>query len=312
MKYVVGHKCPDTDSVCTIIAWSWYLNEIKKIEVIPIIQGEPNKESDFILKYWQVATPKLVTKVSEKDEIFLMDTTNPEEMINGYEKGTINAIIDHHKLGGLSTSQPLEVVIKAYGCTATVFYEYIMNEAFDIKCLPKEIAGLMVSAIISDTLFLKSPTTTKLDREAIRILSEIAQISNVEEYANRLFDAKSDVSDVTDKYLINSDAKRFVLGNKKVLVSVVETTRPKNVLERVNNIKKEMLNIDQKSGYDFIAFFVIDIINQNAYYIVQGNVIDKWIASGYEVDMNGKDYVLLPGIISRKKQIIPVLEKVSK
>jgi len=312
MKYVVGHKGPDTDSVCSVVAWAWYLNKVKGIKVTPIIQGKPNNESEFVLKFWNVKTPSILTKVSEGDEIYLMDTTNPDEMINGYDKVNINMIIDHHKLGGLSTVMPLDVTVRAYGCSATVLYEYMINENYDINLLPKEVAGLMISSIISDTLFLRSPTTTKLDREALQILSKVATMSDLSMYANKLFDAKADLDDITDMELISYDAKKFDIGGKKVLVSVIETVKPKDIFLRVKNIRKEMQNSVSSGEYEYIAFFIIDIINRNAYYIVQGNIIDKWVANGYNVEVEGQDYVLLPGIVSRKKQIIPVLEKVSK
>ncbi|HEQ65427.1 MAG TPA: manganese-dependent inorganic pyrophosphatase [bacterium] len=256
-------------------------------------------------------TPEVVRKVSDSDEIYLLDTTNPDEMIEGYENATILSIIDHHKLGGLRTSSPLDANIRAYGCSATILYEIIESEG-NLDNIPVEIGLLMLSSIISDTLNLKSPTTTEQDKRAVKMLAEVGKIYDIDSFSESLFEAKSDITGISDGDLLQYDAKEYEFAGKRVLLAVFETARPKNVFERFDSLRKEIEKLLSDGKYDNVIFFLIDILGETGYYLVQESVVDRWIEDGFNVKTKGVDFVELEGVVSRKKQIVPVMEKVIK
>lgn len=308
MIYVLGHKNPDTDSTCSPIAVAWYLNNIRKIEAKAVLHNPCNKEAEFILKYWSFDKPEVIEKLPEEAKVFLVDSTNPDELPLITEDIEVTEIVDHHKMGGLATSKPLNATIRTYGCTATLLYEYMLNETPDLK-LPKEIAGLMLSAILSDTLNLKGPSTTDKDRTVAKQLTSIADVGDVNEYADKMFDAKSSIEGMSMEDIVNTDAKEYELGGKRSLVAVFETVKPQVVIEKKDEIVKALETTKAKDGYQMIFFFVIDILNEIAYYFSSGEQENTVITKGYDVSIDPSGITMLDGVVSRKKQIVPVLEK---
>jgi manganese-dependent inorganic pyrophosphatase len=302
---VFGHKSPDTDTTGSAILWAWYLNNHTTTPATPYVLGELNKETQFMLSRWGVPQPALLESLSCEDEVVIVDTNNPQELPDNINEAQIVAIIDHHKLvGGLETKSPPTITMRPLACTATLIHD-LMGEAADT--LPKEIAGVMLSCILSDTLEFRSPTTTPHDKAvAEKIAKELGV--DITAYANELFAAKSDVSDYTDSGLVHLDSKKFPVGEKNIRVSVVETTTPIAILDRKSGIIAAIKHIlEAEKDTDDVLFFVIDILKEEATVLTYSELTKKIIQSSFEVSVT-EDTVVLPGIVSRKKQIVPVLK----
>lgn len=300
---VFGHKSPDTDTTCSAIIWSWYLNSQGR-QAEPYVLGELNKETEFVLKRWGVERPEVLESIEENDEVVIVDTNNPQELPEKISEATVLAIIDHHKLSGLSTKAPLEITMKPLACTATLIYD-MMGAA--TQKLPKEIEGLILSCILSDTLEFRSPTTTPHDKEIAEHIAKSIGV-DIASYAKEMFDAKSDVSDYTDLGLIHLDSKKFEVGGKNFRVSSVETTAPEQVLKRKAGIVAaiEQLKKDEPDTNE-VLFFVVDILKEEATVFVYNDLTKQVIKASFGADVS-KDVAVLPGVVSRKKQILPILK----
>lgn len=305
MLKVFGHISPDTDATGSAILWAWYLNTHTTEKAAPFVLGTLNKETSFVLKKWNISEPLLLESIKSDDDVVIVDTNNPQELFSNILDTNITQIIDHHRLaGGLSTRRPLEMYIKPYASTATVIFELMKLKAEE---LPKEIAGLLLSCILSDTLAFRSPTTTPHDKDVAERLGKILEI-DVHKYADEMFKAKSDMSDFSDAGLIHLDSKKSILGNKNIRVSVVETTDPASILKRKDGIISAIKNIISKEGdIDDVLFFVIDILNEEATVFTYNQFTKEIVEASFNVVVE-KDTEVLPGIVSRKKQIIPVLQ----
>lgn len=304
MIKVFGHLSPDTDTTGCAILWAWYLNTHTSQDAIPFVLGELNKETSFVLKRFGVPEPALLEDVSAGDEVVIVDTNNPQELPAGIAEANILQIIDHHKLfGGLQTSGPADVTIKPLASTATVIYDLIGEKA---DTLPDDMAGIMMSCILSDTLAFRSPTTTPHDKDVAEKLANKLGIK-ITEYADEMLAAKSDVSDFTDSGLINLDSKKVDVGDKNIRVSVVETTNPKSILDRKAGLVSAIKEITNGSDCDDVLLFVIDILKEEATVLTYNDFTKGVVAASFGVAVEG-DTEVLPGILSRKKQIIPALK----
>ena len=302
---VFGHKSPDTDSTGSPIIWAWYLKHVKNIDTEPVLLGQPNSEALFMLNYWGIETPQIIDNLDSGSAVVIVDTNNPDELPENINDCEIQTIIDHHKLvGGLQTKHPIDVVIRPLACTATVMIE-IMGADITTK-MPTMIKGAALSCILSDTLEFRSPTTTDLDRSIAEKLALDLGI-DMKSYASQLFKAKSDVSNYTDPELILMDSKKYDLGGKKLRISVMETTKPAEILIRKKSLLKAMEEIEEKEGVDQILFFVIDILKEEAILLVPNNLVKEITEKSFGKSSGG-DTIVLPGILSRKKQIIPQLK----
>lgn len=300
---VFGHQSPDTDAIASAIVWAWFLKTHRHLNARPYVLGNTNKEALFVLEKWGHTLPPVLTSVSRSDHVSIVDTNNVDELFENINEVSIISVIDHHKLnGGLKTTTPLEVVIQPYASTMTVMYNIMNIEPHDF---PKEIAGLMLSGILSDTLEFRSPTTTDHDRDLAHKLADVVGV-NIQEYANEMFLAKSDISDFTDSELIKLDSKIFDIQGKQIRISVIETTNPDTVLARHEGIVSAMQSIKNEENIDMVLLFVIDIIKEHSLFFTHDKEIKKIAKKSFDVDPTG-DITLLPGIISRKKQIIPLL-----
>ncbi|MBL6839820.1 manganese-dependent inorganic pyrophosphatase [Paracoccaceae bacterium] len=302
---VFGHKSPDTDSTGSPIIWAWYLKHVKNIDTEPVLLGKPNSEALFMLNYWGIETPQIIDKLDSGSSVVIVDTNNPDELPENINDCEIQTIIDHHKLvGGLQTKHPIDVVIRPLACTATVMIE-IMGADITTK-MPTMIKGAALSCILSDTLEFRSPTTTDLDRSIAKKLAKDLGI-DMKSYAFQLFTAKSDVSNYTDPEIILMDSKKYNVGDKQLRISVMETTKPAEILKRKNSLLKAMEEIEEKEGVDQILFFVIDILKEEATLLVPNNLVKEITEKSFGKS-SGEDTIVLPGILSRKKQIIPQLK----
>ena len=301
---VFGHKSPDTDSTGAPIIWAWYLKNIQKTDAEPVLLGQPNSEALFMLDYWEIDMPRIIDKLDEGSSIVIVDTNNPDELPDNINECEICGIIDHHKLiGGLETNRPIEVIIRPLACTATVMIEIMGTSVAE---MPRAVKGAALSCILSDTLAFRSPTTTDLDKSIAKNLAQDLSI-DIEIFASQLFKAKSDISKYTDPELVMMDSKKYDLGGKKLRISVMETTQPEQILGRKKSLLKAMENIEEDEGVDQILFFVIDILNEEATLFVPNKLV-KEIAEKSFGSSCIEDTVVLPGVLSRKKQIIPRLK----
>ncbi|MBZ8118119.1 manganese-dependent inorganic pyrophosphatase [Roseovarius sp. LXJ103] len=300
---VFGHKSPDTDSTGSPIIWAWYLNQIKGEAAKPVLLGEPNTEAAFMLKRWGLEMPEIIADVAADTPVVIVDTNNPAELPPGINGADIRGIIDHHKLvGGLETKGPIEIRMEPVACTATIMWKMIGK---DMAQMPEGVKGAMLSCILSDTLEFRSPTTTQEDKA---IASDLAKELGVDisEYAAELFAAKSDVSAFSDAALLRMDSKEYAVEDTKFRVSVLETTSPKMVLDRKASLMESMSTVAAEDGVDQVLLFVVDILNEEATLLVPNDLVKKLAKASFGAEVTG-DTVVLPGVMSRKKQIIPNL-----
>ncbi len=303
MIQVFGHKSPDTDSTGSPLIWAWYLNEVKGTPARAMLLGQPNTEAAFVLKRWGFETPEIIADVEPGAPVVIVDTNNPAELPPSINQADIREIIDHHKLvGGIETKAPVGVTIRPLACTATIMHDLM---GADAARMPDRIKCLMLSCILSDTLEFRSPTTTDHDRAvAIRLAKELG--ISIPDYAEELFAAKSDVSAFSDAELLRMDSKEYTVGGKELRISVLETTAPKVVLDRKDSLMKTMGTVAKEDGADHVLLFVIDILREEATLLVPDDTVKAIAEKSFGAKVSG-DTVVLPGILSRKKQIIPAL-----
>jgi manganese-dependent inorganic pyrophosphatase len=300
---VFGHQSPDTDATCSALVWAWFLSTRRKTPAIAYVLGTPNTEAQFVLEHWNVVAPELLTTVSKEDVVSIVDTNNADELFSNINDCNIISIIDHHRLtGGLKTHLPLEVVIQPYASTMTVMFNIMNIEPADF---PREIAGLMLSGIVSDTLAFRSPTTTPTDQALAEKLAAAVGIS-IDEYASQMFAAKSDISHFSDEELLRLDSKIYDLKGIQTRVAVLETTDPTTVLARKDALMTAMDSVAAADNVDQVLLFVIDILKEGATVLIQNETIREIIEKGFDMNTSGDTHVL-PGVVSRKKQIVPAL-----
>lgn len=301
---VFGHKSPDTDSTGSPIIWSWYLNQIKGVEAKPVLLGEPNTEALFVLERWSLDKPEIISDVAADTPVVIVDTNNPAELPDAINDADIQGIIDHHKLvGGLETKGPIDIRIEPLACTATIMWKMIGK---DMAQMPQNIQGAMLSCILSDTLEFRSPTTTNEDKAIAWDLAQALDI-NIPEYAAEMFAAKSDVSAFSEAELLRMDSKEYAVDGKQFRVSVLETTSPAQVLDRKDALMAAMPGVATEDGADQVLLFVVDILSEEATLLVPNDFVKSVAEKSFDASVDG-DTVVLPGIMSRKKQIIPNLK----
>lgn len=301
---IFGHKSPDTDSTGSPILWAWYLNEIKGGTAEAVLLGEPNTEAAFLLKRWNLPKPAIIQDVADGAPVVLVDTNNPAELPANINNADIQAIIDHHKLvGGLETKGPIDITIRPLACTATIMVDLMGDDAAK---MPDWAKGTALTCILSDTLEFRSPTTTDHDRAVAEKLAADLGI-NISEYAAEMFAAKSDVSSFSDAELLRMDSKEYEVDGTKFRVSVLETTAPKVVLDRKASLMDTMTTVATEDGVDQVLLFVVDILNEEATLLVPNDLVKSVAQKSFDASVNG-DAVVLPGVMSRKKQIIPNLK----
>ena len=301
---VFGHKSPDTDSTGSPIIWAWYLNEVKGTPARPVLLGEPNTEAAFMLKRWNLDKPQIVDGIEPGAPVVIVDTNNPAELPANINEADIQAIIDHHKLvGGLETRGPIDITIRPLACTATLMHDLIGD---DMARMPDPIKGAMLTCILSDTLHYRSPTTTEHDKTVADALAADLGV-DLAEYTAEMFAAKSDVSAFSDAELLRMDSKEYQIDGTKFRVSVLETTAPKVLLDRKARLMEAMTAVAAEDGVDQVLLFVVDILNEEATLLVPNDLV-RAVADKSFGARTDTDVVVLPGVMSRKKQIIPNLK----
>lgn len=299
---IFGHKNPDTDSICSSMVHE-ILDKKNGWETKAVRLGNVNKETQYVLDYLGLEAPELIEKVEEGQEVLLVDHANFDQSVEGIEKARILGVTDHHNVGNFRTSDPLYYLAKPYGCTATILFEEFKRLGHTIE---KTEAVLMASAIISDTLLLKSPTTTKYDKKALEELEPIANIE-INKYGLEMLKAGTNLDDFSAKELINIDSKEFTKEGTKFEIAQVNTVSIEDILKREDELKEEINKTIEEKGLSLFVLAITDILNSNSEIIALGEktgVIK--VAFGKELE---NDKALLEGVVSRKKQLLPDIDK---
>ena len=298
---VFGHKNPDTDTICSALAYA-NLKNILGNEAKAVRLGELNEETKFVLNYFGVKAPELIKTVAG-NEIILVDHNERTQTADGFEEAKVLELVDHHRISNFNVDEPLLVRMAPVGCTATI----ILNLYKENNLVPaKKIAGLMLSAIISDTLLFKSPTCTELDVKAGKELAEIAEV-NLEEYGLEMLKAGTALGNKTEAELLNMDMKIFEIDGQKIGVGQVNTANETEVLERKEALLKEIDAIIAKEGLKFFMFVITNILTNDSISLISGDA-DVIIEKAFGVKIENKE-AILKGVVSRKKQIIPPITK---
>lgn len=298
--FVTGHKNPDTDSICSALSYA-ALKQAQGVEAVAVRLGEVNKETQYALDYFQVEAPELIASVEEKQAVMLVDHNEPAQSVDGLDKAELLEIVDHHRLGGLNTANPIFVHIEPVGCTAT-----IITKMFDCQKveLPKKVAGLLLSAIVSDTVLFKSPTCTEQDKAAAEKLAVIAGV-NLKEYGMAMLKAGADLGDLTPAQIAKTDSKPFSFGKYKAIVAQISVMDTADILAKKAELVAAMQELCQNEGYDMSLLMVTDIMEESTELVFVGEP-KQLIADAFGKDASG-DSIYLPGVMSRKKQIVPQL-----
>lgn len=301
---IFGHKNPDTDTICSSIAYA----DLKKqlgVEAEPVRLGEVNGETQYALTQFNFDAPRLVEKVAgEAAGVILVDHNERQQSADDIDQVQVLEVIDHHRIANFETSDPLYYRAEPVGCTATILNKLYKENG---KSIPKEIAGLMLSAIISDTLLFKSPTCTDQDVAAAKELAEIAGV-DAEAYGLEMLKAGADLSDKTVEQLISLDAKEFSMGEAKVEIAQVNAVDTNDVLARQAEIEAVINKVIDEKGLDLFFFVVTDILNNDSVGLALGKEASA-VEKAYNVSLTNNT-ATLKGVVSRKKQIVPVLTDV--
>lgn len=298
---VFGHKNPDTDTICSAIAYA----ELKKelgFNVEAVRLGEINSETQYALDYFKVDAPRLVQRVTDETKtVILVDHNERGQSADDIEDAKVIEVIDHHRIANFETADPLYYRAEPVGCTATIIKKLYKEHNIEIR---KDIAGLLLSAIISDSLLFKSPTCTEEDVQAARELAEIANV-DLENYGMAMLKAGADVSSKSAEELITLDAKPYDIAGNKVVIAQINTVDPRDVLHRQAEIEDAISATISKDNLDLFLLVVTDILNSNSVGLALGNeaaIVEK----AYDVKLENNT-ALLEGVVSRKKQVVPVL-----
>lgn len=299
---VLGHQNPDCDSVCSAIALASLFNKLGK-EATPALQGEPNPEAKFLLEQADFAVPEIRTSVAG-EEIFLVDFSDWNQGTADMQEAKILGIVDHHKLGDITTNEPLECWIWPVGCSATIVYNMYK---FHNQTPDAAIAKMMLGAIISDTVNFQGPTTTDTDKVAVKELAEIAGVADVEAFATSQFDAKSDIKHVPAAELILRDQKVFEMAGDKLAIAQLELTSLETAFAKKTDMLAEMGQLQAENNYHSTIVLLTDINKLDTTALIVSKDAEKVAAALNSTVV--EHAIELPGVVSRKKQIIPFLQE---
>ena len=298
---VFGHQNPDTDTITSAIVYAYLKNAIG-VEAEAVRLGELNNETKYALEKFGFEAPRLIKNVeTEATKVILVDHNEKQQSAIGIEEVQITEVIDHHRIANFETSDPLYYRAEPVGCTATIINKIFKEKGIEI---PSNIAGLMLSAIVSDTLLFKSPTCTEEDITAARELEKLAGV-NVEQYGLAMLKAGADLSDKSLEDLLSLDAKEFTMGEHKVIIAQVNAVDVNDVMGRQEQLE-ELINMEiQEKELDLFFFVVTDILNNDSVALALGKMALKAEAAFNVAFVN--NVALLKGVVSRKKQVVPAL-----
>ncbi|MBS4178924.1 manganese-dependent inorganic pyrophosphatase [Lederbergia citrea] len=298
---IFGHKNPDTDSICSAIVYADVKTKLG-LNVEAVRLGEVNGETQFALDYFQATAPRQVATVAdETNKVILVDHNECQQSADDIGLVQVVEVIDHHRIANFETTDPLYFRAEPVGCTATILKKIYKENNLEIS---KQMAGLMLSAIISDSLLFKSPTCTEEDIAAARELAEIAGV-DAEAYGLDMLKAGADVSSKTVDQLLSLDAKEFKMGNARVEIAQVNAIGVEEVLGRKAEIEEALSQLVAEKKLDLFLFVVTDILTNDSTAIAIGQAA-KTVEQAFNVTLDDNKAVL-KGVVSRKKQIVPPL-----
>ncbi|MFZ2188517.1 MAG: manganese-dependent inorganic pyrophosphatase [Candidatus Moraniibacteriota bacterium] len=304
---IIGHKNPDTDSIVSSLIAEHYCKNVLKIDAVAYRAGELNNESKFILEKFSFKVPQLLKKANRNERFILVDHNELSQAVDGLQIGQIERIIDHHKVN-IQVEAPLYLRVDPIGSTASVLARMYVEAR---KKIPANIAKIILAGILSDTLNLNSPTTTDADRKLVGELNKIAKL-DLKQFVADLFSAKSSLKGISLPLLITQDYKVFEMGTNKVGISAWETTNPSSVTSEKEKIIKLLVEKKQQEKLDYIIFMLVDIVKENCTLFIVGGKEQAILQKVFAGKIVG-DEMFLPGVVSRKKQIVPQLtEALSK
>lgn len=298
-KFVIGHKNPDTDSVVSAIVFSKYL----KNGAVPTIAGELNRETSFVFSFLKEKKPKLLKKAPVNSKFYLVDHGGLEQSIVGINPEDILGVIDHHQMLGLTTVEPIFYRAEVLGSTSTILAKMFQEKG---KKIDKRNAGLLLSGIISDTLKLTSKTTTIEDKSIAKELAKISGI-NIKELAQKMFEAKSDISGMSIKDIVLSDYKEYKHLGKNIGIGVFETVLTAPFKGKDEKILEVLADVKKETKADLVFFGLVDILKKETFLYLLSEKEDNVSKKAFGV--SGDRVVLLKGVTSRKKQLVPCIFK---
>ncbi|MDF1875099.1 manganese-dependent inorganic pyrophosphatase [Sulfurimonas sp. SAG-AH-194-I05] len=299
--YVFGHKIPDSDSIVGAIALSYLKNQLGE-ECIPARQGAISAETQFILDKFDGELPLLKTSVAGEN-VYIVDSTDKIHFQDDIDEATILGIFDHHKLGDLTTSTPLEMWVRPVGCSNTIIKE--VYDYHGVK-IPKNIAGMMMCAILSDTVIFKSPTCTKIDTKAVKELAQICGIEDYKKIGMDMFIAKSQVDGASARSLNKRDYKAFDMNGQQVGINQLEMVDISVLDPRIDELMQDMKALKEEEGLHTMIVLLTDIMKEGSMLLTVSDDTSK-IESAFDLKLHNSR-VWMDGVLSRKKQIIPFLQ----
>jgi len=301
---IFGHRNPDTDSICSAIAYAELKKKLgQQVEAVRL--GAVNAETQYALDYFKTEAPRLVEKVADETKtVILVDHNERQQSAADIDQVRVAEVIDHHRIANFETAGPLYYRAEPVGCTATILNKLYKENGVAVE---PRIAGLMLSAIISDSLLFKSPTCTEQDVAAARELAAIAGV-DAESYGLEMLKAGADLSDKTIEQLISLDSKEFQMGAYKVEIAQVNAVDTNDVLSRQAEIEAALSKIVADKGLDLFLFVVTDILNNDSIGLALGRAAHA-VEKAYNVTL-ADNKAVLKGVVSRKSQIVPVLTDV--
>lgn len=303
--FVFGHQKPDTDAIGSSMAFSYLCNHrsVEALNTEVVALGEPNEETQFVLDYFGVKAPRVVKSAKEEGvhTVILTDHNEFQQSISDITDVTILGVVDHHRVDNFHTALPLFMTVEPVGSASSIVYRKFLEWGVEI---PKALAGLMLSGLISDTLLLKSPTTHATDFKVAEELSKLAGV-NLEEYGLAMLKAGTNLASKTANELIDIDAKTFELNGSKVRIAQVNTVDIDEVLVRLDDIKTAIKEYNAAGGFDDFVFMITDILNSNSEIVEIGSHKEK-VEAAFHFTLED-DHAFLTGAVSRKKQVVPPL-----
>ncbi|EAE5639187.1 manganese-dependent inorganic pyrophosphatase [Listeria monocytogenes] len=297
---VFGHKNPDTDTICSAISYA-ELKKAQGADIEAVSLGELNSETAFVLDYFQVTAPRLVqTVANEVSEVALVDHNERQQSVDDIDDVTVTAVVDHHRIANFETSDPLYYRAEPVGCTTTILLKMFRENEVEVS---KTVAGLMLSAIISDTLLFQSPTCTQEDKVAAQKLAQIADV-DIQSYGMEMLKAGADVSKKTVAELL-LDAKEFNMNDNKVEIAQINVVDVNDVLSRRAEVEALMTQNIVDKGLDLYLFVITNILTNDSVGIAIGSKTAV-VEEAYGVKFV-ENQAPLKGVVSRKKQVVPIL-----
>lgn len=299
--YVVGHKIPDSDSICGAIALAYLKNQIGEAAIATRL-GDVSPETQFILDTFGFEAPELKMSYAG-EEVYIVDHTEKTQAPDDIDEATVVGVVDHHKLGDLTTSTPLECWIRPVGCSNTIIK--MMYDFYGVE-IPKNIAGLMLGAILSDTVIFKSPTCTTADIKCVEVLAEIAGIEDYKAFGMEMFKVKSAVEGTPARDLVMRDFKDFNMNGNLVGIGQLEVIDLAVFDDIKADLEADIAKLKEEGGRHSVFLLLTDIMKEGSQMLIASD--DEGIVERAYGAAPEQSRVWLDGVLSRKKQVVPPLQ----